>query len=165
MEVQFRTYGMVLALILLDINVYKGLVNSLSPFRTSTKSNNVIENKIKEDANGSDRKEITTLIDKALNGLDKERDDESTAEHPLLRPLICTFVPSIPECFFFSTMKSPTVPMELEPKNNPNSSTVAYYEEKDPENAENDTQAKEDVYRLKHVIKMLCRTVLNILRT
>ena len=118
----------------------------------------------KDVPNGIENKSFNYQMKRALTRSDNEGEETTSTEHPMLRPLICTFVPSIPECFFYSTIKPPVIPKEVEAKINPNSSTITYYEEIEPEDKPKKSEEGNDIYRLKHVIKMLCKTVLNILR-
>ena len=83
----------------------------------------------KDFANGLANKSFNYQLKKALTRSDKEEHETTSTEHPMLRPLICTFVPSIPECFFYSTMKPPIAPKKIEPQKIANSSSIAYYEE------------------------------------
>ena len=108
---------------------------------------------------------IYKKMNRELTRSDNEGDETTSTEHSMLRPLICTFVPSIPECFFYSTMKPPIAPKKFEPQESANSSSIAYYEEIEPDDKPKKIEEGKDIHRLKHVIKMLCKTVLNILRT
>ena len=54
----------------------------------------------KDVPNGIENKSFNYQMKRALTRSDNEGEETTSTEHPMLRPLICTFVPSIPECFF-----------------------------------------------------------------
>ena len=155
MAIQLRAGLITCMLILYDSNDAK----QRDDFRISNTKGSM------DDTNSPVNKSLYYLMKRALTRSDNEGDETTSTEHPMLRPLICTFVPSIPECFFYSTMKPPIAPKKFEPQKSANSSSIAYYEEIEPDDKPKKNEDGNDIHRLKHVIKMLCKTVLNILRT
>ena len=155
MAIQLRAGLVACVLILFDAND----ANQWKDFRiASTKGS-------KDFASSLENRSLYFQMKRDLTRSDNEGEETTSTEHPMLRPLICTFVPSIPECFFYSTMKPPIAPKKIEPQKSANSSSIAYYEEIEPDDKPKKNEEGKDIHRLKHVIKMLCKTVLNILRS
>ena len=154
MAIQLRAGLVACVLILFDAND----ANQWKDFRiASTKGS-------KDFASSLENRSLYFQMKRDLTRSDNEGEETTSTEHPMLRPLICTFVPSLPECFFYSTMKPPVIPKVVEIEKSTNNSSKAYYEEIEPENKPKKSEEENDIYRLKHVIKMLCKTVLNILQ-